>query len=284
VCFAALPVFSKIAFKAFGPGLLAFFRIAGMGLLFSIIFFFFQRERIKEKSHYLYMAMLAFFGATGNIYFYLRGLELSTAVNATILVSSVPVFTLLVALVLGQESFSVGKLIGVAVAFSGMGLLIDLSNFKMGGYFAGNLFILLNSFFYSIYLVKVKKMLMIYKPFTILTFVFIFASFEILPFTISDIMRFHISAVPAESYFPLFMVLTVGTLFPYLFNSLALKHAPSSFVAIYVYLQPVFAAVLAAIILGEIITFKMVISALLIILGVTIVRFPKILLFSNKKF
>lgn len=283
LCFGSLPVFSKIAFKTFGPGVLAFLRISGMGILFSLFFFLFKKEKIKEPKHYLYFALLAFFGATGNIYFYLRGLELSTAINATILISSVPVFTLIIALILRQEEFSLGKLIGIAVAFSGMSILIDLSNFKMGGYLSGNLFILLNSFLYSAYLVMIKPLLKIYKPFTIITYVFLFASFEIIPFTISDILNLNIAAISSESYFPLVMVLTVGTLFPYLLNSLALKHAPSSFVAIYVYLQPVLAAIMAGILLGETLTLKMILSAIMIIAGVTIVRFPKILLFWRRK-
>lgn len=282
-CFASLPIYSKIAFKTFGPGLLAFLRISTVAVIFASVFFFFKREKIKEKKHLFYFAGLAFFGATGNIFFYLKGLELSTAINATIIVSSVPVFTILVAVIMRQEKFSYGKLIGIIVAVSGVSNLLNLSQFQMGGYLAGNLFVVLNSFLYSVYLVMIKPLLKIYKPFTILTYVFIFAAVEIIPLTISDFMSFDAGSVQAASLFPLFMVLTVGTLFPYLLNSLALKHAPSSLVAIYVYLQPVITAALAVIMLGEVITFTMIISAILIITGVTIVRFPNILLLSRKR-
>ncbi len=284
VCFGALPIYSKLAFRTFGPGFLAFARIWGIAIVFALVFFIFQRERVKEKSHLLRLAVLALFGVTGNIYFYLKGLQLSTAINATIIVSSVPIFTLIVALVLRQEEFSLGKLIGVLVAFSGVSNLIDFSGFKMGGYLWGNLFIILNSFLYSIYLALVKPLLKIYKPFTIITYVFIFASIEILPLTFGDVFYFNFGPVKFADYYPLIMVLTVGTLIPYLLNSIALKSAPASFVAIYVYLQPVMAAIMAVFMLGEIITLKMAISALLIVCGVTIVRFPKLFLFSGKKF
>lgn len=277
LCFASLPIYSKIAFHAFGPGLLAFIRIWSMAIVFSVVFFLFKREKIKEKKHLLYFAMLALFGATGNIFFFLKGLGLSTAINSTILVATIPIFTLLVAVIMRHESFSVTKSIGVIVAFAGVGYLIDLGNFQMGGYLTGNLFIILNAFLYSIYLVLIKPYLKIYKPFTILTYVFIFASIEIIPLTFKDVMNFNPSAIPPESYFPLLMVLVVGTLFPYILNSIALKHAPSSFVAIYVYLQPVIASVMAVFMLGEIITFKMAVSAILIICGVTIVRLPQII-------
>ncbi len=283
ICFASLPIYSKIAFKTFGPGILAFLRISTVALIFASVFFFFQREKIKEKKHLLYFAALAFFGATGNIFFYLKGLELSTAINATIIVSSVPVFTILVAVIMRQEKFSYGKLIGIVVAVLGVSNLINFSQFQMGGYLTGNLLVVLNSFLYSIYLVMIKPMLKIYRPFTILTYVFIFASIEIIPLTIGDFLRFDFASADAASLFPLFMVLTFGTLFPYLLNSLALKHAPSSLVAIYVYLQPVLAALLAVIMLGEVITFTMIISAVLIIIGVTIVRFPNLIFLSRKR-
>ncbi len=281
LCFASLPIYSKITFQAFGPGILAFIRILGTALIFSSIFFIFQRERIKDKKHLLHFAVLAFFGATGNIFFYLKGLSLSTAINASVIISSIPIFTLLVAIVLKHESFSLGKMIGVIVAFSGVSILIDLGNLQIGNYLKGDLFIILNSLLYSVYLVLMKPYFKIYKPFTIITYVFIFASIEIIPLTYSDVLSFDYFSVPVTSYFPLVMVLLVGTLFPYLLNSLALKHAPSSFVAIYIYLQPVLAAVMAVFMLGEVITLKVIISALLIICGVTIVRFPKILLLKH---
>lgn len=283
VCFASLPIYSKIAFKTFGPGMLAFLRISTVALIFAAVFFLFQREKIKEKKHFLYFAALAFFGATGNIFFYLKGLELSSAINATIIVSSIPVFTILVAVLMRQEKFSYGKLIGVIVALLGVSNLINFSQFQMGGYLSGNLLVVLNCFLYSIYLVMIKPMLKIYKPFTILTYVFLFASLEIIPLTMGDFLRFNLAEADAASLFPLFMVLTFGTLFPYLLNSLALKHAPSSLVAIYVYLQPVLTTVLAVFMLGEVITFTMIISAVLIIIGVTIVRFPNLLTLSRKR-
>jgi drug/metabolite transporter (DMT)-like permease len=278
LCFASLPIYSKITFQAFGPGILAFTRIWGTAIIFSSVFFLFQREKIKDKKHLIHFAVLAFFGATGNIFFYLKGLQLSTAINASIIISSIPIFTLLVAVILKHEGFSLAKFIGVIVAFSGVCILIDVGNIQMGDYLKGNLMIILNCMLYSVYLVLMKPYFKLYKPFTIITYVFIFASIEIIPFTYSEVMNFNYFTVPAESYFPLGMVLIVGTFFPYLLNSLALKHAPSSFVAIYIYLQPVLAAIMAVLILGEVVTTKVVISALLIICGVTIVRFPRILL------
>lgn len=281
LCFASLPIYSKITFQAFGPGILAFLRIWGTAIVFSIIFFLFQREKIKEKKHLLHFAVLAFFGAAGNIFFYLKGLQLSTAINASIITATIPIFTLLAAIMLRHEKFSLAKMIGVIVAFSGVSILIDIGNIQIGGYLRGNLLLILNCFLYSIYLVLMKPFFKIYKPFTIITFVFIFASIEIIPFTCADVLSFNYFTVPAASYFPLGMVLLVGTFFPYLLNSLALKHAPSSFVAIYIYLQPVLASVMAVLMLGEVITFEVIISALLIICGVTIVRFPKVLLFKQ---
>jgi len=283
VCFATLPIFSKIAFKAFEPGVLVFVRVWGAAFSFGLAYFIFGREKLKDKKHLLHFAVLALFGVVANINFYLQGLRLTTAINATVILSAIPILTLIFAIALKKEAFTPAKIAGVIIAFIGVCLIIDLKNFNLGGYFKGNLFVLINSASYALYLVFVKPYFEIYKPFTIITYVFLFASIEIIPFVYKDIAAINFHAIPPDSYFPLLMVLVLGTICPYLFNTLALKHAPSSFVAVYVYLQQVLAIILAIVVLGEAMTFRIIIAAFLIVLGIIIVRFKSKILLSSEQ-
>lgn len=281
ITFGSLPPFTKLTLKYFPPMSIVFFRIFSTAVLFSLVFFLFKRQTIKEKSHFAWFALFGFFGVAGNQLFYLTGISITTAVNAGILVTTIPIFTLIVALILKKEEFRMVKIIGVLIALSGVAYLIDFGRFKLNENILGDIFILCNSCFYAVYLVISKKMLNIYSSFTVITYVFIFSLFLVAPFTLGSLTKINFSVIPPEGYFALIMVLIAGTFIPYLVVTFALQNTQSSSVAIYSYLQPVIATSLSAMILGEPITLKLLISAIIIIMGVSFVTFAGIVQFNK---
>src|SRR4030042_4670481 len=117
--FAMLPSSSKIAFKSFSPESILFFRIAGSSLLFALVFFFFMYEKIHRIKDYLYFALLSLFGVVGNQYLFLKGVSLSTAINASIIITTIPIFTLIIANIVSREQITRLKLLGILIALSG---------------------------------------------------------------------------------------------------------------------------------------------------------------------
>lgn len=275
IFFSILPAFSKIAFRYFPPESIAFARIVFAAILFYTIFWFFRREAVKDKKDYLYFALFAFFGVTGNQYFYLLGVHKSTAINASILISTIPVFTLIVAVVLKKETFSPIKFIGVLIAMAGVLNLLGIRNFNLTGHLAGNLLIILNSLLYSIYLVISKPFLEKYKPFTLVTYVFVFAAMEISILTIPELIKIDYASIPASGYFPVIILIVFGTFLPYLIVNFALKNTNSSVVAIYTYVQPVIGSLLAIVLVGETLSLNLLFSAIIIFFGLSLVILTK---------
>lgn len=283
ISFGALPPFSKLALNYFPPMSIVFFRITTSAILFSTIFFLFNKEEVKEKRHYYWFIIYAFFGVAGNQLFYLTGLSMTNAVNAGILVTTIPIFTLIVAAVLKREELNLIKIIGVFIALFGVAILIDFGRFQFNKNLTGDLFIISNSLFYAIYLVISKKMLKFYNSFTVITYVFIFASIMVLPFTINSLFTIDYLAIPTNGYFALCLVLIVGTFIPYLVVTFALQNTQSSSVAVYSYLQPLIATILSSLIVNEQITLKLLFSALIIIVGVSFVTFTEVFKFNKVK-
>jgi drug/metabolite transporter (DMT)-like permease len=267
--FSTLPPFTKLSLIHFPPESIVFFRIILISIAFGTLLLF-NREKIAGRNHHYYFAMLGFFGVAGNQYFYIKGVSYTTATNASILMASIPLLTLLTAVVLKKETLTFIKVAGVLVALTGVALLIDFRQFDLGGGFLGDLLILCNCSFYAVYLVLSKKMLKVYKPLTVITYVFIYASLLILPLTIGEVLKIQFGKLSWANYFPLLMVLILGTFVPYLTNTLALKHTHSSVVAVYIYIQPLLGTFLSAILIGEVISFKIIVSGLLILSGVSL--------------
>jgi drug/metabolite transporter (DMT)-like permease len=81
-------------------------------------------------------------------------------------------------------------------------------------------------------------------------------------------MRENWQAVPLVAWLSLAFVIVGPTVVAYLLNAWALGRADSSLVAIYTYLQPFIAAILAAVFLAETLRPAAILAGLLIFAGV----------------
>lgn len=219
---------------------------------------------------------MAFLGVVGNQYLFLKGLSLTHAINASLLIATIPIFTLMIAGALRTEKLTLIKTIGVLVAFAGVGFLLNLGKFHLSGYEFGSLLIIINSLLYSVFLVISKPILRIYRPFTVVTYVFLFGAIEALPLSLQDILTIPYTKINGEAYFFLALVVILGTILPYSLNTKALGAARSTLVAIYTYLQPLLGTVLAVIFLKEPLTTRFFVSALLIFSGIVLVSLDRL--------
>jgi len=288
IMFSLLPTFSKIAFQTFAPECIIFYRISGTAFLFGTLFFFFFFEPVERK-HLLHFAVFAIFGVVANQFLFLKGLSYTKAINASILITSIPVFTLLTAHWLKHEAISLNKGIGVAIALVGVGLLIGFDKFDMQGALKGNLLILINAACFSVYVVISKPMLNRYHPFTVMTYIFLIAVILVFPLTFRQVMSAPYSQISLKLFMAPVVLVLFCTAFPYLVNALILKKTYSTVVAIYTYIQPLAGSLLAILVLGEKPTAIFFVSGVLILAGVGLVSFhnavvwPNMLLFFRNK-
>jgi drug/metabolite transporter (DMT)-like permease len=137
------------------------------------------------------------------------------------------------------------------VAFVGALIIVGAGRFQGGGgRLLGNLLVMLNSLSFSIYLVISRRLLAKYRAMTVVTWNFLFGTLGVLPFGLRPLVHAAPSLSLQTWSCVLYIVLfpTVGT---YFLNLFALRRAPASLVAIYIYVQPIVGALLAAVTLGE---------------------------------
>src|SRR4029450_10298469 len=129
-------------------------RLTGAAVVFLII----QRNiRPLLKMHrkdFVVLALSSAIGVVGNQFLYVKGLSLTTAINATLISTSIPVFTLLVSIVCGYDRLSLRRLIGMVLALSGVLYLVNPFRGDFSGQTTlGNILIVCNSFLYGTYIV-----------------------------------------------------------------------------------------------------------------------------------
>jgi drug/metabolite transporter (DMT)-like permease len=263
--FGSWPVAGRVMLQVIpGPALVGLRCLGACVLFFALL-----PRRTLARSLQLRTALAAFFGITVNQMLFIEGLTRTSAVNATVLITTIPVFTLLVSWAMGAEAPSVRRMVGMALAFGGALFVTGAQRLQMGDSHAvGNLFLLAGAAAYAVYLVLMGRLAREAEPMSLVPWVFLYGFITSLPLSVpSAAASLPWALTPGLILLLLYILLgpTVGT---YFLNAVALRGAPPSLVAIYIYLQPLVAAVLAWPILGEIPSATLVLGALPIFAGV----------------
>jgi drug/metabolite transporter (DMT)-like permease len=266
--FASLPVAAKFVLPGIPPSGIVFCRITGAALAFVVIKAATVREEVTDRRDLVTLAGLSLVGVVLNQLFFLEGVKRTTAINANILITTIPAFTLAIAIILGRERASRAKVAGIVCAAAGALYLVGLDRLRLDPDTAfGNALIVVNTSLYAFYLVLSKRLLERYHPVTVVTYVFLFGALFIAPFGVAALRDVQFAAQPPAVLIGLVYIVIFPSILAYYLSVWALRRTASSLVAMYVYLQPLITAVGAPLILHEHSTTRGGLAAALIFAG-----------------
>jgi len=263
LAFATLSVAGRVIVRELDPLALALLRLVGADLVFVALagramWALPWRERLE-------IGFWAFFGIYANQLLFLTGLRYTTATRATLFVAAIPVITATFAVIAGKERANFGVFAGILLAFTGVASLVgDVS----GGTLRGDLYVLLNSVLYAIYLIGIRGPIARHGAIVTVAWGFLWGAVLALPVGLPGLLA-DAPNVSGSTWALIGWVVTASTVGTYLGNAWALKHAPASLVATYIYVQPVVATALAAALLGEEVGPGLILAAALVLGGVT---------------
>jgi drug/metabolite transporter (DMT)-like permease len=272
--FGTWPVVGKIALRALPSTGLVAIRVAGAGLAFLLLLRLRGRLTVPSRGDLARLALYSLLGIVLNQFFYVKGIALSTAVNGALFSTSIPVFTLLVGALLGHEKLSARAAFGVLLAAAGVVYLVDPTRADFSGdKTVGNLFLVMSNLFYGAYIAISQRVFRRYGALTAITWAFLIACLTCVP-----VGGYYLSQVqPRELSWTIWLavayIVLVPTVGAYYLNAWALERAAPSTVAVYIYLQPLFALAVAPLVLGadERWGLRNTVAAALIFAGVALV-------------
>ncbi len=142
------------------------------------------------------------------------------------------------------------RLLGIATAFTGCVILVGPDELSLSSsHLFGSVLILVNAASYGIYLVIGRKLVDRYDPMAILAILFLIGVPLVAPLGVHAWTQ--AAPLTASGVAFLAFLILVPTVCAYSLMQIALGRAESSLVASYIYLQPVFATVAAALLLDE---------------------------------
>lgn len=271
--FASLAVAGRYVLPHVPAGALVTFRVLGATVVLLGAHLVTRGSWIRSRRDLVRLAVLGLLGIAANQTLFLYGLQHTTAINATILVTTVPVFTVLGSVLSGREKASAPMATGIALAGGGAVYLIGPDRISLAPDVAlGNGLIVLGMICYAAYFVYSKEVFRRYGSVTVSFYVMLFACVGVIPFGLAAQRQPNSASIDPVVWWWVAYIVVFPTIFTYLLNIWALQRVSSNLVAVYIYLQPLFAAAIAPLVLpGEEITLRMVLSGLAIFTGLGLV-------------
>jgi len=269
--FGAFHVFGKAILEHFDPLVVAGLRVA-FALPVLMILALWRRSFLPERKDLPYLALLGLFGVFANQLLYIQGLSLTSATHAGILMPSIPIFAQAFGILLRIERTSLGKILGIILAIAGALAMLRISDMTMNNRaFLGDLLILVNCMSYALFLVFARPVLTRLPALTIITWTYLFGGLGILAVTSKTIIHFPFETVPTLGWAGIAYIVVIPSTLNYFLNTWGVKHSTPTLVATYITLQPVAAALMAFLALGERLSIRDGVGFALIIAGLFLV-------------
>lgn len=222
------------------PSVFILFRVLGATFLFWVVKWMLPTQKI-EKKDYLLLAFCGLFGVAINQLCFFYGLNLSSAINSGIIMTTNPVLVIILAYFLIKEKITISKITGILIAAAGAILLTLAGSSGKGDSLLGDLFLFVNALSYAIYLVIAKPLMKKYNPLTVITYVFTFGLGFVLLFppTLIEFFQTDFQQISIETWAKITYVIIGVTFLTYLLTMYGLKYLSPAVSSAYIYFQPV---------------------------------------------
>lgn len=217
------------------------FRAVGGAICFWITSLFVERETVSARDmvRFFFAAMLSI---VFNQCCYTIGLSITSPVNASIMTTTMPIVTMILAALILREPVTGKKVGGIVCGAVGASLLITASaSPSADGNLLGDMLCLAAQCSFALYLTLFKHLISRYSVFTCMKWMMTYAAIVILPFSFSDLSALSWSSVPLSSWFEAGFVVLCGTYIAYICMMIGQKNLRPTVVSMYNYVQPIVA-------------------------------------------
>lgn len=252
-----VPLFS-LAFIRFGTASF---------LIFPLVY---NKLKIDKKDMPV-LVFSAFSGVTFNIAFYFLGLTLTSALNAGIIVATLPLFTLFLAVMFLKEEITKRLILGSIIGIAGISIIIGSDVLKNGLTLSpiGDLMIIISMLSFVIYEMFSKKLFKKYSPLTITYYTFLIGALSFFPAFLYEFNNnpLWLTPFPRVAIFGILYGIIFSSLIAYSLWQWGLSKIDASRAGFFFYLDPIAGVLGAVILLSEKITQPFILGTILIFLG-----------------
>ncbi len=257
----------KFAYTTYPPITLAVVRFVVATLILGALTLLPQnRVRLEKKD--IFTVVIC--GLTGiMLYAVLQNIAMqwTSASNATLIIASYPVITLLLETLIYKTKLSVIKIVGILVAIGGVVILSYIrADARQSGELLGSILLIIAGVVWAVYNFRTKKVINRYPPITLLFYTTLFGTIFMLPMALIERGQWQ---PPTLLSFSMMLFLGVFcSVVAFLLYNRGLKTMAASSVTSMLNLVPIFGVFFSYILLGEEVTLRKFVGGAIVILGV----------------
>lgn len=247
---------TKFVLGSLGVGPFLFVRFAVMVVLGSLLLVIVYRHHLPKswprRADLPRFALAGLIGHTLHVGIVTWGINLSTAFSSALVLTSGPLWTLLILAVLGVERLRMRQLAGTLIAF--LGIVVFLSEKFVGGLALaglGDLVLVFAASLFSLYTVIVKPLVLRYGPLPVLAYTLLFGAPPLLLVTLPSFLAASLTGLSWKVWLGMFWAAVVSSFLGWLVWSWVSAVRGVARSAPLQYLMPPIAGVVAWFTLGE---------------------------------
>lgn len=237
------------------PMALSGYRIIGGALLFWLISLFIKPDKNAcnsiERRDILPLIIASLLVIGLNQVLIIVGMSLTSPVDASVVCSLTPIFTLIFGAILMGIAFTWSKALGVTIGLAGALIFVFTgqadAQTNVSNPVLGDVACLMAQVFGALYLVCFTKLISKYSLITLMKWMFLISGIAVLPFSLPDMLAVDWSQVILMEYIDLTFIILFGTCLAYMLIPVAQRRVEPTVIAMYNYLQPVVAVVFSVI-------------------------------------
>jgi drug/metabolite transporter (DMT)-like permease len=253
-------------------------RILFGAAIFWIASLFVPHEKVTFKEHRFFL-IGSLVGVVFNQGLFITGLNMTSPIDASIIITSGPLFAMIFAAFLLKEPITLLKVAGVLVGASGAILLVYNGHHASSAHasnLVGNLMVFGSSVIYAFYLVFTKPLTLRYSPITLMKWMFLYASIFVAPFYYRQVLSAPVYIHPEmTAVLQMLYTMCFATFLAYLLIPMAQQRIRPTTISMYNNFQPLVASIVAVSVGMDHFSVVKGLSALLIFAGVYLVTRSK---------
>ncbi|WP_419174572.1 DMT family transporter [Desulfosediminicola sp.] len=237
------------------PFTLAFWRwMTALLILLSFAVVHLWRQRELARTHSRFIILQGILGVGGfNTMVYLA-MQTTTAINAVLVNSSIPVLIAVCSWVLYKEIMSVRQCFGVLVSLTGVVLIIahgELAHLLQVSFNRGDLYMLVAAVIWALYSANLKRYPQGLHPLAYQSGIVMVGLVVLLPLYLYEMASGKVMSVTPGSVATIVYVALFASILAYIFWNRAVRDVGANKAGPFIHLMPVFSAILAVLFLGE---------------------------------
>lgn len=264
----------KIAVTVIPPMTLALIRFSMAScILVAVLKFVEPQTRLKFEDFPL-MATAGVIGVTLYFYFENNGVKLTTASTSSIIISTIPVFSLAADAIFFKNHLNIVKILSVVLSIAGVYLVVgnDITSFT-SGFGLGYIMMFGAAVAWVIYAIITKPLCKRYSQIAIVTYQTVFGTIAFIPFALFENTPWHL--VSLNIMLNIVYLAVFCSALGYFLYVYSLEKLGMSTSSLYINLIPVIAVAASYVILDEKINLNQIIGGVLVILAVSLPYWDK---------